>query len=312
MLSRRACISGLAALALGANSLGCSRRAQATDKGAPSADTSEIRLHERSFDRDHGGPQKVVVLVPSWASSDDRLPLLIALHGRGESHRGLDVGAWAWVRDYWLHRSAARLWTPPLRSEDMQGLASPTELARINESLRVQPWQGLVVACPFTTDILGGGDLDAAGPFASFLADHLIQQIRAEFPVVASREATGIDGVSLGGRMALLAAASRPEVFGAVGTLQAAFRTHEVDGVAARVKRAWQEPVHPQALRILTSHDDPFRPTLERLADALRSASVDAHYRSIAGPHDYAFNRGPGGVEMLLWHDRVLRGRDGG
>jgi len=22
--------------------------------------------------------------------------------------------------------------------------------------------------------------------------------------------------------------------------------------------------------------------------------------------HDYPFNRGPGAIEMLLWHDRVL------
>jgi iron(III)-salmochelin esterase len=28
----------------------------------------------------------------------------------------------------------------------------------------------------------------------------------------------------------------------------------------------------------------------------------------IPGGHDYTFNRGPGGIEMLLWHDRVLRG----
>ena len=26
------------------------------------------------------------------------------------------------------------------------------------------------------------------------------------------------------------------------------------------------------------------------------------------GPHDYVFNQGPGGVEMLLFHDRALRG----
>ena len=26
------------------------------------------------------------------------------------------------------------------------------------------------------------------------------------------------------------------------------------------------------------------------------------------GPHDYAWNRGPGSVETLLWYDRALRG----
>ena len=28
----------------------------------------------------------------------------------------------------------------------------------------------------------------------------------------------------------------------------------------------------------------------------------------VTGPHDYAFNRGPGAIEMLAYHDRVLRG----
>jgi hypothetical protein len=28
----------------------------------------------------------------------------------------------------------------------------------------------------------------------------------------------------------------------------------------------------------------------------------------LTGPHDYVFNRGPGGIEMLLFHDRALRG----
>jgi hypothetical protein len=31
----------------------------------------------------------------------------------------------------------------------------------------------------------------------------------------------------------------------------------------------------------------------------------------VPGPHDYPFNRGPGAIEMLLWHDRVLRGEAG-
>jgi len=30
----------------------------------------------------------------------------------------------------------------------------------------------------------------------------------------------------------------------------------------------------------------------------------------VTGPHDYAFNRGPGALEMLAYHDRVLRGAD--
>ena len=41
---------------------------------------------------------------------------------------------------------------------------------------------------------------------------------------------------------------------------------------------------------------------------ALRARGVAHDVRELAGPHDYVFNRGPGGVEMLLFHDRALRG----
>jgi len=274
-------------------------------------DVGLIRMHERSFDKDRGGPQKAVVLVPTWASADNPLPLLIALHGRGETRGGLDMGAWAWARDYWLGRTATRLRTPPLHGQDFLGIASDSHTARINESLKAQPWQGVIVACPYTTDILGGQDMDAAAPFADFLADHLIPEIRASFPVIASREATGIDGVSLGGRIALLASTMRPEAFGAVGTIQAAFRTTEVQETATRVRRAWGRPVHPDALRVLTSEQDPFRPTLEKLAEELAGKPTNAQFSLVPGPHNYEFNRGPGGIHMLLWHDRVLRGMPG-
>jgi hypothetical protein len=30
---------------------------------------------------------------------------------------------------------------------------------------------------------------------------------------------------------------------------------------------------------------------------------------TVPGPHDYEFNRGPGAYEMLMFHDRVLRGQ---
>lgn len=305
VVDRRAWLAGLASLALG-----CSRRGCAAGQVAGDVDTNQIRLHEVSFGPDRGGPQKAAVLVPAWASADARLPLLIALHGRGEANRGVDVGAWAWVRDYWLDRCAARLRNPPLRPDDLLGLATPTYLDRLNGSLGVGPWQGLVVACPHTPDILGGDDLDAAAGFADFLVDHLIPEVRTRFPVIATREATGIDGVSLGGRMALLASTERPEAFGVVGTLQAAFRIGEVAAVAARVEQAWREPVHPRWLRVLTSEEDPFRPTLEMLATALGGGNVNVRYEVVPGPHDYDFNRGPGGFDMLLWHDRALRGRE--
>ena len=44
-------------------------------------------------------------------------------------------------------------------------------------------------------------------------------------------------------------------------------------------------------------------------AQEVREGGADhvAHdFADIPGPHDYPFNRGPGAIELLLWHDRVL------
>ena len=61
-------------------------------------------------------------------------------------------------------------------------------------------------------------------------------------------------------------------------------------------------------LRLVTSDRDYFRGAVLGLHLALKADGIEHEHLVIPGPHDYAFNRGPGGVEMLLWHDRVLRG----
>jgi hypothetical protein len=305
-LGRRAFSAALAGAALA----GCGRaRGCGGERAAPAAEVA-AGLGSRVFDFDggSGGPQKALVIWPTWGAAGERFPLLVALHGRGESNHGLDVGAWGWVRDYWLDRTMARLRRPPLDRAALLGITSDEHLARLNGALAKQPFRGLVVACPYTPDILGTNDLRAAEPFARFVADSLVPRVRAELPVIGAREATGIDGVSLGGRVALLAGFARPEVFGAVGTLQAAVRPGESESIAALAKGATTGAQGAQRVRLLTSEDDPFMPTLGALASAMAVAGIGVDYRVVPGPHDYDFNRGPGGYEMLLWHDRVLRG----
>ena len=303
---RRWWLLGAASLALTACSKhGCNH---STSGGPAQVDTSEVQLHEVTFDASHGGPQKAAVMVPRWGPAGTRYPLLIALHGRGEANRGLDVGAWGWIRDYWLDRTFVRLRHPPLRSDDLLDIATPTYLAKLNQRLARRPFRGLVVVCPHTPDILATRDLDAAASFASFLTRHLIEEVRHRFPVIPEAHATGIDGVSLGGRMALLVAAEQPSAFGVVGSLQAAIHKHEVREVAARLTRAWKRNDAPRRVRLLTSEGDFFRSALRTLAETLEPTGMPICYDEVPGSHDYEFNRGPGGYEMLSWHDAVLRG----
>jgi enterochelin esterase-like enzyme len=255
------------------------------------------------------GPEKAIALVPRGGDANVRYPVLVALHGRGESVRGVEAGARAWVDDYDLGRAISRLRSPPLMREDFRGFADDARLARINASLVSRPFRGLVVVCPWVPDILSGRDrqnLDASLPFGEFVVEQLLPRVFAETPALQERTAIGIDGVSLGGRASLVVGFAHADRFGAIGTLQAAVQDNESVAIAARARAALAHGV--LRIRLVTSDRDPFAGAIAQLHSALDEARIDHDYLVIPGPHDYAFNRGPGGIEMLLWHDRVLRG----
>ena len=77
------------------------------------------------------GLMHVVVVIPERRAAEQRLPVLIAMHGRGEALKGPARGARGWVDDYWLPRAKERLRHPPLRSADLLGFSEPTRQQRI-------------------------------------------------------------------------------------------------------------------------------------------------------------------------------------
>ncbi len=256
-----------------------------------------------------GGRQAAVVVAPTWTGSV-RLPVLVALHGLGESRKGLEGGAWGWSRDYGLELAMARLHRPPLTRDDFQGIYDQPRVDQINASLAERPFRGLLVACPYTPDLLREKTLDNAGPFADFVVKELLPAVRGAYPALPERASTGIDGVSLGGRVALLAGLLHPEVFGAIGSLQAALQVPEARPLAKRVLLA-REKASPLRLRLLTSEKDFYRGEILAFHRELDRLKQEHEHLVVPGPHDYPFNRGPGAIEMLLWHDRVLRGEAG-
>lgn len=247
---------------------------------------------------------RVVVMVPGWAKPNDRFPLLVALHGRGEARKGPEAGSMGWPRDYALVRAYRRVCAPPLTRADFEGYVAPERLAELNAGLASKPFPGVVVACPYLPDV----DLQAdhgERAFGEFVVTQLIPKLRRDAPVIALPRATGIDGVSLGGAVALRVGLEHPDVFGAVGSLQAALGREQVGGYVAMAKqaRARQSSLR---LRLLTSDGDYFRDPIGELSSALHAARVDHEHLVVAGPHDYPFNRGPGAIEMLLWHAGAL------
>jgi hypothetical protein len=295
-MDRRGALCGLGALALAA----CSRSAR---RAAPPAGDD---WRELAFDAAPGdlGEERALVLSPAGAR-ERPLPVLVALHGRGESGRGLEVGARAWRDDYDLDRLHRRLLSPPLVAEDLERIASAERLALLNASLAAAPYRGLCVACPYTPDLSDRSPAGAAG-FARFVVDRLLPRVRREHGASGERTATGIDGVSMGGRLALLVGLAHPEVFGAVGALQPAIRADEAAMFSDLARRALSRA--PVVLRLVSSERDPFLPAVRALSDRLRADGVAHALLVVPGPHDYVWNRGPGGAEMLLWHERVQRG----
>jgi hypothetical protein len=299
------------ALAAAAFALGCAKQEKRASPTAPpsvsAAQAADPAPRTRLLEWDVDGPfgaGRAAIIVPTGGAPDAKYPVLVALHGRGEAVKPPHVGALGWPRDYAMRRAIERVSSPPLTDADFEGFSDPARLARINADLAARPYGGLIVACPHIPDIgPNGGDVAAVG---RFLIDVLLPRVRRETPAIDSPAATGIDGVSMGGAIALRVGLANASAFGAVGSLQAAIGEDHVTELTelARAARARRPSI---ALRLVTSHDDYFHDAIKRLSDSWRAAGVAHDFADVPGPHDYAFNRGPGSIELLTHYDRALR-----
>jgi enterochelin esterase-like enzyme len=264
---------------------------------------SPARVVEWSFSSDASEATRAAVVLPA-SRPGERFPVLVALHGRGEARKGPELGALGWPRDYALVRAIRRLGAPPLTSEDFEGFVEKKRLDLHNARLATAPYRGLVVVCPYLPDLELKSPL-ALRDYGDFVKSVLLPRVRRELPVVDKAEATGIDGVSLGGAVALRVGLESPQTFGMVGSLQAAIDDPQIPELveALRLARVARPGLK---LRLLTSDKDYFRRVVTATSQAMRSAGLDHEYLLVPGPHDYPFNRGPGALEMLLWHEAGL------
>jgi hypothetical protein len=302
-------VVGRRALVLGmATAFACSRSEGTAGGGTPPLPVSpNVRILQWDMGAQPWGAARAAVVVPAWGTPDQRFPVVIALHGRGEAVKTPPEGALGWPRDYALVRAIDRLRAPPLREADFEGLVEAPRLADMNASLAKKPFGGLIVVCPWLPDVRPAATGDIT-PYTRFLFDALLPRVHRETPALTAPEATGIDGVSLGGVIALRVGLAYPDAFGAVGGIQPAFADGQnadwtALALAARAK-------HPDLrLRLLTSHDDYFHDLVTGVDHAWSAAGIAHDFADVVGPHDYVFNRGPGSIELLLWNDRALRDR---
>jgi acetyl esterase/lipase len=226
------------------------------------------------------------------------LPVLVALHGMGETSSP-ERGARGWPELYALDHAYARLAAPPLEAADYRGLVRKERLAAVHAQLAERPFQGLMVVCPWVPAEVGSTIPYAA--YISWLTDAVLPRVAQETNARSDR--VGIDGVSFGGIGAIRMGLERADVFAAVGALQPAIREADVDALGGAIEKGRAG----RPFRLVTSTEDYFRAAIEALHAKLEARGVPHEYLLTEGPHDYLWNQGPGAIEMLLWHDRVLR-----
>jgi hypothetical protein len=313
LLPRRSFLKSLA----GAAALGAAPPALAAGKGPAAAvlasrSPPDFQVLDLTVEGDKKLAQRFTLFIPNHLAKEERAPLLVLLHGLGETSAP-DMGVFAWVERYGLASAYGRLRRPPLARTSRDATLLPdATLAALNTSLAAQPFRGMVIACPFTPNMPRAPNPSKAfDAYADWIADVVIPRARKEAPVLPDAAHTSLDGVSLGGYVGLEVFARRPDAFVAWGGVQAAFNVGRlpayVDRLAAAAAKAPAALRKQGILHIETSVSDPMRDMNLALSTELKKKGVPHDFVVLPGQHDQVFLREAGTLEMLLWHDRRLR-----
>jgi enterochelin esterase-like enzyme len=295
-LTRRALLTGLAGAAF-APPLGAHGQTQLA--GPP----EDLDVRDIAVEGDRALGRRLTLFTPRHLGPGERVPLLILLHGLGETGDER-MGAYAWVERYGLGTAYDRLRRPPVVRTSRRRDFTDVRLAELGAELSRRPFRGMAIACPFTPNVHKAAHPKAAlEGYARWIAEVVIPRARKDAPVHTDAARTALNGCSLGGYIGLEVFLHRADMFGAWGGVQAALGMHRVSGFAERIAAAIAK-VGPRALHLLTSEADPFRDQNVSLAAALKKKGVRVDLAILPGPHDQPWLREAGTIEMLLWHDR--------
>ncbi len=276
---------------------------------AASGPASPLSVREIELPKPGKFGKRCLLLRPSQVPDDIALPLLVLLHGLGETSSEA-LGIRAWYERYGLPQAYARLLAPPVfRTLPRERYLSDARLDEINRELAQAPFEHIALLCPFTPNAF---QQHPSAPFldryADYVQDALLPAARAATPTLAGAAHTGLAGVSLGGYVALELFLRKAQVFGVVGCVQAAFGVSVAEAYARRIAEVMTRE-GPRALQLITSSYDPFRDATQRLAKRLDELGLPATLTLGDGPHDQRFLREAGTLELLLFQARALHRR---
>src|SRR4051794_15293802 len=83
-----------------------------------------------------GARQRALAVWPIPVAPGEKLPIVLAFHGKGESELGPERGYAAWIERYALRRAYDALLGGPLSAASFGGLVRPKELAALNRGLQ--------------------------------------------------------------------------------------------------------------------------------------------------------------------------------
>ncbi len=277
--------------------------------GAATPESDDLEQHDLKLDGDPKIAKRSLLLVPKHVPEGTKLPLLVLLHGLGETGNEL-LGIHAWGDRYGLVKAYERLRRPPVtRAYPKQPWFSDEHLERVNKSLERRAFGGLVIACPVTPNPYklqpAAKTLDA---YADWIEKTLIPAVRDKAPVVSGTRRVGLDGCSLGGYVGIEVFLRKPELFGTFGGVQAAFNVPSAIAYAKRLAKTASD-VGPCPIRLGTSSADPYLKANRALSRELTDLGVPNELAVAPGPHNQPWLKEVGTLDMLLWHERKLSAR---
>jgi len=259
------------------------------------------------FQSDFIGEQNIIVSLPKDYNSTDRAlkdkkyPLLILFSGRGEAIRSNYEGALGWVQYYSLPKTLNAIRRGQVTKNDFFELVTDEMLIKYNNNLEAKPYEEMVIACPKTPDLNYMISLDDKA-YDNFISKELIKILEDRYRIDKTK--IGVDGVSLGGVYSCYFGLKYPDIFSSWGSIQGA-TTAFMEIFKALVDKN-KEKINKQKINIVTSTDDYLKVNCQKLHQFLENNGIKHRFVMLQGPHDYIFNRGPGAIDMLIFHNDAL------